>query len=230
MFVPIPLSEKKRTYLINSKVKDYFVPHSHFFNRWIRIYSGSKSWGVRPDHFYQLKAPISILFILCLCYFETPWIIYIISITNPLCILVFLTIYPIFLNLPSNNLSCMVIHTNDSKNSIWLIFWARFKTGWLITQSWGKWIASSAYVYLRLTLVHRKWDSIFLLQTYKLFSFTHITIWFSSSTRIMNKKWRYIFNSFHLFPRKKGIGKLLCFNESHVEILITHIELMVFHN
>lgn len=57
--------------------------------------------GVRLDHFYQLKAPIASL-LYYLCYAETPWIIYRISITNPLCILVCLTIQPILLNLPSN--------------------------------------------------------------------------------------------------------------------------------
>lgn len=34
-------------------------------------------------------------------------------------------------------------------------------------------------------------------------SFTHITIWFSSSTRMMNQKEKYIFNSSKALPRKK---------------------------
>ena len=36
--------------------------------------------------------------------------------------------------------------------------------------------------------------------------------------------------SFSIKTLKKEIGKSLCFNESHVEILLIHIELMVFHN
>lgn len=55
--------KKKGTYKI--KIKDYFVSNSHLFNRWIGAYSGSESWGVLLDHFYQLKAPIHILCILC---------------------------------------------------------------------------------------------------------------------------------------------------------------------
>jgi hypothetical protein len=61
-FVPILLSEKKGTY----SIRDYFVSDSHLFNGWIGVYSGSESWGVLPDHFYKLKAPIRILFILCI--------------------------------------------------------------------------------------------------------------------------------------------------------------------
>lgn len=42
-FVPILLSifEKKRAYKI--KIKDYFVPNSYLFNRWIGAYSGLES-------------------------------------------------------------------------------------------------------------------------------------------------------------------------------------------
>ncbi len=49
----------------STKLKDYFVPDSHLFNQWIGAYSGSELWGVLLDYFYQLKAPISILFLLC---------------------------------------------------------------------------------------------------------------------------------------------------------------------
>lgn len=50
---------------LKKNLKDYFVPDSHFFNQWRGAYSGSELWGVLPDFFYQLKAPISILFLLC---------------------------------------------------------------------------------------------------------------------------------------------------------------------
>lgn len=47
------------------KLKDYFVSDSYLFYEWIEAYSGSELWGVLPYFFYQLKAPICILFILC---------------------------------------------------------------------------------------------------------------------------------------------------------------------
>lgn len=50
---------------LKKKLKDYFVSDSYLFNEWIGAYSGSELWGVLPDFFYQLKAPICILFILC---------------------------------------------------------------------------------------------------------------------------------------------------------------------
>ena len=62
-FVPLLLSERKWGL---KGVKDYFVPDSYFFNWRIGACSGSELWGVLPDRFYQLKAPISIL----LCYAE----------------------------------------------------------------------------------------------------------------------------------------------------------------
>jgi len=42
----------------------------------------------------------------------------------------------------------------------------------------------------------------------------------------------YIFNQIFLplFLERKEFGEILGLTESHVEILITHIELMVFHN
>ena len=40
----------------------------------------------------------------------------------------------------------------------------------------------------------------------------------------------YSIHSTSFLEKKKGIGKGLCLNELHVEKLITHIELMVFHN
>lgn len=45
-------------------LKDFFVPDSNLFNQWMEAYSGSELWGVLLDFFYQLKAPISILFLL----------------------------------------------------------------------------------------------------------------------------------------------------------------------
>ena len=54
-FVPILLSQKRGAL---SKVKDFFVLDSYLLNRWIGTYSGSKSWGVLLNHFYQLKAPV----------------------------------------------------------------------------------------------------------------------------------------------------------------------------
>lgn len=53
-FVPILLSDlrKPQMGLKLKKVKDYFVPDSYRFNRWIGAYSGSESWGVLPTHFY----------------------------------------------------------------------------------------------------------------------------------------------------------------------------------
>lgn len=50
---------------LQKKLMDYFVSDSYLFNEWIGAYSGSELWGVLPDFFYQLKAPICILFILC---------------------------------------------------------------------------------------------------------------------------------------------------------------------
>ena len=65
-FVPILLffyAQNKRG--LKKELKDYFVSDSYLFNQWIGTYSGSELWGVLPDFFYQLKAPICILFILC---------------------------------------------------------------------------------------------------------------------------------------------------------------------
>lgn len=45
----------------------------------------------------------------------------------------------------------------------------------------------------------------------------------------MNKKNRYS-NHLTFFLERKEMGEFLCLTESHVEILIIHIELMVFHN
>lgn len=50
---------------LKKKLKDYFVSDSYLFNQWIGAYSGSELWGVLPYFFYELKAPICILFILC---------------------------------------------------------------------------------------------------------------------------------------------------------------------
>lgn len=49
-------------------LKDFFVPDSNLFNQRMEAYSGSELWGVLLDFFYQLKAPISILFLLCVNY------------------------------------------------------------------------------------------------------------------------------------------------------------------
>jgi hypothetical protein len=53
---------------ISKFLKDFFVPDSNFINQWMEAYSGSELWGVLLDFFYQLKAPISILFLLCVNY------------------------------------------------------------------------------------------------------------------------------------------------------------------
>ena len=135
------------------------------------LYSGPELWGVLLDYFYQFEAPISILFLFCRNTLLDN-IIYIISITNPLCILVFLTIQSFsFLSIPYSFIYrniCMVIHTNGSENSIRLVlvFWARFKTGWLKQPILGE-MAPSIFFHFILFLIHRKWDSIFWLQIKK---------------------------------------------------------------
>lgn len=53
-----PFSEKGPL----TKVKDYFVLDSYLLTQWIGTYSGSESWGVLLDHFYERKAPIRIPF------------------------------------------------------------------------------------------------------------------------------------------------------------------------
>lgn len=53
--------QKKRDFY---KLKDYFVPDSYLFNQWMEVYSRSELWVVLTYFFYQLKAPISILFLL----------------------------------------------------------------------------------------------------------------------------------------------------------------------
>lgn len=73
-------------------------------------------------------------------------------------------------------------------------------------------------------------QTLTLLQIYKPFSFTHITIWFNLSIQMMNQ----IKNSIYFIKlsseKEKKLGDFLRLTESHAEILIIHIELMVFHN
>jgi len=63
-FVPILLFCAMKKGLKNF-LKDFFVPDSNLFNQWMEAYSGSDLWGVLLDFSYQIKAPISILFLLC---------------------------------------------------------------------------------------------------------------------------------------------------------------------
>ena len=97
-FVPILLFFMCKTKKgLKKKWKDYFVSDSYLFNQWIGAYSGSELWGVLPDFSTNFKPQ----FVFFLYYAEIIfWRIYIISITNPLCILVFLTIHAFFINLP----------------------------------------------------------------------------------------------------------------------------------
>ena len=46
----------------------------------------------------------------------------------------------------------------------------------------------------------------------------------------MNQKKNRYSTHLTLLLERKELGEFLCFTESHVEILIIHIELMVFHN
>lgn len=82
-----PFSEKGTLNL--NKVKDYFVLDSYMLNRWIGGYSGSES----GEYFFIISTNLKFQLEFLLCTEKSCWITYIISITNPLCTLVFLTIH-----------------------------------------------------------------------------------------------------------------------------------------
>ncbi len=119
-------SEKEALFAL-SKVKDFFVLIV------IYLISGQEHTRGRNHGEYfliistNLKPQFKLLFYKEISY----WIIYRISITNPLCILVFLTIHLFFLSKTSccGNPSMVI----DKKNSIQLIFWTRFKLSWQFT-------------------------------------------------------------------------------------------------
>lgn len=46
-------------------LKDFSVHDSNLFSEWMEAYFGLELWGVLLSFFYQLKAPISILFKFC---------------------------------------------------------------------------------------------------------------------------------------------------------------------
>ena len=95
------------------KTKDYFVSNGYLFNRRIGAYSGSESWGVLPNHFYQLKAPINILCTLCrnilLHNLHYKSFVYLGVSTHPL----------VFVQSSVKGNPCLIIHRNDSENSLW---------------------------------------------------------------------------------------------------------------
>nr|QGT35022.1 NADH-plastoquinone oxidoreductase subunit 4 [Torilis scabra] len=180
-FVPILLSHKK--VLKQSKVKDYFVLDSYFFNRWIGTYSGSESWGVLLHHFYQHKAPIIIPFMLCSMHIKI-LLNYLHNLYYESFVYLGVPNYPLFLVKRTPQIRVIYVITSKIPRYLFLLNPLQVL---MTNHSILGYILYNAYVYFNLTLVHRKVRlNPFTAKYYAVF-FTHITIWFSSSTRMMNK-------------------------------------------